>query len=106
MGISERNAQKDTIDKYLRFHWGNYPHVFTGAPVRFDETAGDCGCRLAATSASLPAWVGLLSQANGQSVSGLPAGDRTYENANLGCRRERSDHLAGSSMTSEAYSDS
>ena len=31
MGIAERNAQKDTIDKYLRFHWGNYPHVFTGA---------------------------------------------------------------------------
>ena len=30
-GITERNAQKDTIDKYLRFHWGNYPHVFTGA---------------------------------------------------------------------------
>ena len=27
-----------------------------------------------ATSAFLPAWVGLLSQANGQSVSGLPAG--------------------------------
>ena len=31
MGITERNAQKDTIDKYLRFHWGDYPHVFTGA---------------------------------------------------------------------------
>ena len=31
MGIAERNALKDTIDKYLRFHWGNYPHVFTGA---------------------------------------------------------------------------
>ena len=30
MGIAERNAQKDTIDKYLRFHWGNYPHVLTG----------------------------------------------------------------------------
>ena len=30
MGIAERNAQKGTIDKYLRLHWGNYPHVFTG----------------------------------------------------------------------------
>ena len=27
MGIAERNAQKDTIDKYLRQYWGDYPHL-------------------------------------------------------------------------------
>ena len=29
MGIAERNAQKDTIDKYLRQYWGDYPHLAT-----------------------------------------------------------------------------
>lgn len=31
---------------------------------------------------------------------------RAHKNSNLGCRRESLDHPAGSSMTSEAYSDS
>ena len=30
MGIAERNAHKrDTIDKYLRQYWGDYPHLAT-----------------------------------------------------------------------------
>ena len=29
MGITERNAKNDTIDKYLRQYWGDYPHVAT-----------------------------------------------------------------------------
>ena len=38
MGIAERNAQKDTIDKYLRRIWGDYPRVdtsrFSGEEIR------------------------------------------------------------------------
>ena len=29
MGIAERNAQKGTIDKYLRQYWGDDPRVDT-----------------------------------------------------------------------------
>ena len=29
MGITERRAKQDTIDKYLRQYWGDYPHVAT-----------------------------------------------------------------------------
>ena len=38
MGINERNAKKDTIDKYLRQYWGDDPRVdlsrFPGEGVR------------------------------------------------------------------------
>ena len=27
MGIKERRAKQDTIDKYLRHYWGDYPHL-------------------------------------------------------------------------------
>ena len=43
MGIAERNAQKDTIDKYLYQTWGDYPRVdtsrFPGERVRDNVNA-------------------------------------------------------------------